>query len=72
VEAAVAVLSKLCRAGLFAPGSRVVLEHAAKQPPPDVEAGLLRVFDQRRWGDTAVTLFEPVGEPAAVPGPLTP
>jgi 16S rRNA (guanine966-N2)-methyltransferase len=72
VEAAVTVLSKLCRAGLFAPGSRIVLEHAAKQPPPAVEAGLLRIFDERRWGDTAVTLFEPVVEPADVPGPPTP
>jgi 16S rRNA (guanine966-N2)-methyltransferase len=68
VEAAVTVLSELCRAGLFAPGSRVVLEHAAKQPPPEVQTSLLRVFDERRWGDTAVTLFEP----AAVPGPATP
>lgn len=72
VEGAVTVLMRLCRKGLFAPGSRVVLEHAAKQPPPAIEATLLRVFDERRWGDTAVTLFETVGEPAAAPGPLTP
>ncbi len=34
VEAAATLLSELCRRGLFAPGGRVVLEHAAKQPPP--------------------------------------
>jgi hypothetical protein len=44
-----------------------VLEHSAKQPPSAFTPSLLRVFDQRRWGDTGVTLFEQVVGPAAVP-----
>lgn len=72
IDAAADALSALCRAGLFASGARVVLEHAAKQPPPALEPSLLRVFDQRRWGDTAVTLFEAVTGPADAPGPATP
>jgi hypothetical protein len=70
VEAAVKALSSLCQAGLFAEGARIVLEHAAKRPP-SLEASLLRVFDERRWGDTAVTLLQQA-EPAAAPGVLAP
>ena len=60
VKAARAQLEALAKAGLFAAGARVVLEHAAKdpQPAPEATSGLL-VCDERRWGDTAVTLFEP-------------
>ena len=57
-------LEALARAGLFAAGARIVLEHAAKDPPPAPEGtSLLRVCDERRWGDTAVTLFEPADVP---------
>jgi 16S rRNA (guanine966-N2)-methyltransferase len=63
VEAATTSLEALARAGLFASGARVVLEHGAKRPPAAVNASLLRVFDERRWGDTAVTLFEPADAP---------
>jgi 16S rRNA (guanine966-N2)-methyltransferase len=72
VEAAVTALSALCRAGLLSAGARIVLEHDAKQPPSPAEPGLLRVFDERRWGDTAVMLLEPVDDPAAAPGLVTP
>lgn len=52
-------LEALANAGLFAVGARIVLEHAAKDPPPALEgASRLHVCDERRWGDTAVTLFE--------------
>lgn len=59
VKAARAQLEALASAGSFAAGARIVLEHAAKDPPPAPEGtvGLL-VYDERRWGDTAVTLFE--------------
>jgi hypothetical protein len=41
-------------------------EHAAKEalPPADGRAWL-RMCDERRWGDTAISFFEP----ADVPGP---
>ena len=71
VEGALTALRALGQAGLFALGARIVLEHSAKQPALsaiDTQQCHLRVFDQRRWGDTAVTLFEAV-EPAAAPGP---
>jgi 16S rRNA (guanine966-N2)-methyltransferase len=71
VDAAVAALCAFCRANLLAPGARVMLEHAAKQPPAAADPSLLRLFDQRRWGDTAVDLFEVV-EPAAAPASLSP
>jgi 16S rRNA (guanine966-N2)-methyltransferase len=63
VEAAAGVLQALARAGLFADGARIALEHAAKQPPAATTSSLLRVFDERRWGDTAVTLLEPADVP---------
>jgi len=66
IEAARAALDALARAGLFAPAARIVLEHSAKEPPATPEGpALLQVCDQRRWGDTAITIFEP----ADVPGP---
>ena len=66
VSAALAELEALAGAGLFALDARIVLEHAAKDPPPAPWGiGRLRLCDERRWGDTAVSLFEP----AAVPGP---
>jgi 16S rRNA (guanine(966)-N(2))-methyltransferase RsmD len=63
VNAARDELEQLARAGLFAAGARVVLEHAAKSPPAGIVGSLLHVVDERRWGDTAITLFEPAGVP---------
>lgn len=65
VPSARALLEALAAAGLFAPGARIVLEHSAKAPPPTPESSLIRVCDERRWGDTAVRLFEPADVPAS-------
>jgi 16S rRNA (guanine966-N2)-methyltransferase len=66
VHAARRELEALASAGLFASGARIALEHAAKEalPPAPDRAGL-RMCDERRWGDTAISFFEP----ADVPGP---
>lgn len=57
-------LEALAAAGLFALGARIVLEHSAKNPPPALEVtSRLRRCDERRWGDTAVSLFEPADVP---------
>jgi 16S rRNA G966 N2-methylase RsmD len=65
IAAARAALESLAVAGAFAAGARIVLEHAAKDPPPRSEPSLLAPYDERRWGDTAVLLLEPAGAPAA-------
>jgi 16S rRNA (guanine(966)-N(2))-methyltransferase RsmD len=72
VKAARAALEALAEAGLFAPGARIVLEHGAKDPPPTPEGpGWLQVCDQRRWGDTAVAIFEPADVPGPDRGPVS-
>ncbi|HVY31830.1 MAG TPA: 16S rRNA (guanine(966)-N(2))-methyltransferase RsmD [Polyangiaceae bacterium] len=58
-------LEQLAGAGLLAPGARIALEHSAKAPPAEPAGSRLVVVDQRRWGDTAVTFYEPAGVPAA-------
>jgi 16S rRNA (guanine966-N2)-methyltransferase len=63
VEAAASALEALARAGSFAVGARIALEHSAKQPAPMANPSRLRVFDERRWGDTGVTLLEPADVP---------
>lgn len=65
IAAARKTLEELAAAGLFAPAARIVLEHSAKEPPTQPERSRLRVCDERRWGDTAITVFQP----ADVPGP---
>lgn len=53
-------LQALAGLGVFSASSRVVLEHSAKDPIAAAPvAGRLVVTDERRWGDTAVTLFSP-------------
>jgi 16S rRNA (guanine966-N2)-methyltransferase len=65
VEAARLELEALAAAGLFAESARVVLEHAAKGPPsPPQGPARLQIYDERRWGDTAITLLEPADLPA--------
>ena len=73
-QAALQLLEKLAAASLFAPAARLVLEHAARTPPTLAVNSPLQAVDTRRWGDTAVTIFqvlEPPAddglEPAAVP-----
>jgi 16S rRNA (guanine966-N2)-methyltransferase len=57
-QAALQVLEKLVKAGLATPAARLVLEHAARTPPALSENTPLAAVDTRRWGDTAVTIFE--------------
>jgi 16S rRNA (guanine966-N2)-methyltransferase len=51
-----AVLSDLTKRGGIATGGRVVLEHSARTPPPDID-GLVQV-ETRRYGDTALTFYK--------------
>ncbi len=64
IASARAELEALAGAGLFASGAQIALEHSAKDPPATLAPSALRVCDARRWGDTAVTLFEPADVPA--------
>jgi 16S rRNA (guanine(966)-N(2))-methyltransferase RsmD len=49
-------------APLCAPEAVIAYEHAARTPAPERAPGLAR-YDERRWGDTCVTLYQPT--PAA-------
>jgi len=51
------VLSELADAGALAVGARVVLEHSARTPAPEI-ARLARQ-DTRRYGDTSITFYKP-------------
>ena len=66
-QAALDVLEKLSNSSLLAPAARLVLEHAARTPPTPKTGARLRTVDTRRWGDTAVTIFELIEAPALVP-----
>ncbi|HEY0467144.1 MAG TPA: 16S rRNA (guanine(966)-N(2))-methyltransferase RsmD [Polyangiaceae bacterium] len=57
-QTALAVLEKLAGSSLLAPAARLVLEHAARTPPVPRVSSPLSPVDTRRWGDTAVTIFE--------------
>jgi 16S rRNA (guanine966-N2)-methyltransferase len=63
-QAALRVLEKLASSALLAPAARLVLEHAARTPPTLAENTPLEALDTRRWGDTAMTIFQVV-EPVA-------
>ena len=70
-QAALTVLEKLAQSTLLVPAARLVLEHAARTPPVPKAGSPLLALDSRRWGDTAVSIFEvgervsPVPEPDA-------
>lgn len=67
VSTALSQLRELARAGAFSVRARIALEHAAKDQLPAADGpDVLTTYDERRWGDTAVTLFEPAAVP--VPG----
>ncbi|HEY3252830.1 MAG TPA: 16S rRNA (guanine(966)-N(2))-methyltransferase RsmD [Polyangiaceae bacterium] len=66
-QAALAVLEKLAGSALLAPAARLVLEHAARTPPVPKAGARLNAIDSRRWGDTAVTIFELIAAPELVP-----
>nr|QKW93932.1 ribosomal RNA small subunit methyltransferase D [Vitiosangium cumulatum] len=50
------VLEGLVRHGVLAPGGTVVIEHDKREAAPESHEGFERV-DQRRFGDTLVSLF---------------
>ena len=50
------VLEGLAHHGVVAPGGTVVIEHDKREAAPQAHAGFEQV-DQRRFGDTLVTLF---------------
>ena len=64
-QAALAVLEKLASSSLLAPAARLVLEHAARTPPLQKPGSRLNSTDTRRWGDTAVTIFEVIEVPSS-------
>ncbi|HEY5937821.1 MAG TPA: RsmD family RNA methyltransferase, partial [Kofleriaceae bacterium] len=41
----------------LAPGATVIIEHDRRNAPPEALGSLLRT-DQRRYGDTLISLFE--------------
>jgi 16S rRNA (guanine966-N2)-methyltransferase len=57
-QAALGVFEKLAGSTLLTPAARLVLEHAARTPPIQKSDTRLNPTDTRRWGDTAVTIFE--------------
>ena len=64
-QAAFGFLERLVSADLLAPAARLVLEHAARSGPTVPENSVLSPVDARRWGDTAVTIFEARSGPLA-------
>jgi 16S rRNA (guanine966-N2)-methyltransferase len=56
VTAAPRAIAALVRAGLFASGARVVLEHAARDRAPDVEG--LAASASRRYRDSALAFYD--------------
>jgi 16S rRNA G966 N2-methylase RsmD len=54
-ERALHLLQRLARAGVFTPGARVLLEHAARDRLEPLNDGPLVFTATRRWGDTAVS-----------------
>ena len=66
-QAALGVLEQLVGHSLLAPAARLVLEHAARTPPVSPLGSRLSPTDTRRWGDTAVTIFEVIEAPGAGP-----
>jgi 16S rRNA (guanine966-N2)-methyltransferase len=61
-QGALSLLSRGARLALFAPAARLALEHAARRPLAIEADTALNVIDERSWGDTAVTIFEPRAE----------
>ncbi|HYP78391.1 MAG TPA: 16S rRNA (guanine(966)-N(2))-methyltransferase RsmD [Polyangiaceae bacterium] len=66
-QAALEVLDKLVTYPLLTPAARLVLEHAARTPPVPKPGARLSAVDTRRWGDTAVTIFEVIAAPGLAP-----
>jgi 16S rRNA (guanine966-N2)-methyltransferase len=54
-----AALASAWQGGWIAPGAIIVLEHSADEAVPD--AGWLDIADQRRYGETMLTIFQVAG-----------
>jgi 16S rRNA (guanine(966)-N(2))-methyltransferase RsmD len=65
------MLASLAQSGAFADHAVVVLEHAARSPPPEIET-LVR-SDVRRYGDTALSFYKAaiLAAPSADPRPTS-
>jgi len=50
------VLERLAKQGVLAPGGTVIIEHDKREAAPESHAGFTRE-DQRRFGDTLVSIF---------------
>lgn len=59
-DLATRALAALAGGALVGPGTRVVVQHFAKTPPPPA-AGALRAVETRRFGETALTFFRAEG-----------
>ena len=68
-QAALAVLEQLALTPLLDPAARLVLEHAARTPPTPHAGSPLVATDTRRWGDTAMTIFEVLASPLPAAAP---
>jgi 16S rRNA (guanine(966)-N(2))-methyltransferase RsmD len=68
-QAALGVLEKLASSPVLDPAARLVLEHAARTPPTAKEGSPLVAVDTRRWGDTAMTIFELLASAVPAPAP---
>jgi 16S rRNA (guanine966-N2)-methyltransferase len=64
LAAAAAVVSTLTTSGALAPGARLVLEHAARDPAPALPG--LEPRPSRTYGDTSVTIYD-LGEATQAP-----
>jgi 16S rRNA (guanine966-N2)-methyltransferase len=58
VDHAVSTLLRLLPTLALPAGSRVVIEHAARSPLVPPEGWPLPLVDRRRWGDTAVSIYQ--------------
>lgn len=66
-QAALETLERIAAHSLLSPAARLVLEHAARTPPVLSKESRLTAIDARRWGDTAVTIFELIEGPDSSP-----
>lgn len=61
MEAAMACLRHLPLSELVRPGSRVVVEHSARGPEPNLSQTGLQLSQRRVWGDSATSIFRATG-----------
>lgn len=61
LEATQSLLQHISTVGLLAPEGRLVLEHGKSEVAPESVGALCR-YDQRRFGETQISLYAPVPE----------